>query len=231
MEALLFEQNSSMLFFIYLVSGILGAAISVYFLKIYRVVSSAHVCGLVIGFALVAFSDFFFSMTLDITNNHVVYNVLHWLRLSFVSYGFAVIGLVYYFKKSTEKKFRLVIKTALISLIPIGLSLIITGVGNSFLPDFHQYNEYFRILNLIALGYIILKIGSNPELQTRSDLFVLPLGFAIVFLSQYLRLWFTVDPTSLTLIISGVLKIAGLGIIIIALARKPKSPVIVKKSF
>lgn len=231
MEALLFEQNSSLLFFMYMISGILGAAISVYFLKIYRVISSAHICGLVIGFALVAFSDFFFSMTIDVTNNREIYNVLHWLRLSFVSYGFIVIGLVYYFKKYTEKKFKMVIKTALISLIPIGLSLVVTGIGNSFLPDFHQYNEYFRILNLVALGYIILKIGSNPELQTRSDLFVLPVGFGIVFLSQYLRLLFTVDPTSVTLIISGVLKIAGLGIIIIALARKPKNPVIIKKSF
>src|SRR5574338_768211 len=148
-----------MLFFTYILSGTLGAIISVYFLKIYRVFSSAHIFGLIIGFALVSFGDFFFSSALDAANSNDIFNVLHWLRLSFLSYGFVFIGLVYYFKKSTEKKFRLVTKAALISLIPIGVSLIIAGTNNSFLPDFQHYNEYFRIVNLAALGYIIFKIG------------------------------------------------------------------------
>ncbi len=231
MEEILFAQNNQMLFYTCLISGILAAVISVYFLKIYRVFSSTHIFGLVIGFALVSFSDFFFSATLAAANQNEIFNVLHWLQLSVASYGFVFIGLVYYFKKSTEKKFKLVTKTTMISLIPIGLSLIITGItDNSVLPDFQQYNEYFRIINLMSLGYIIFKIGSNPDLQNRIDLFLLPFGFGIVFLAQFIRLLFTVDPTSSTLIISIVLKIIGLGIIIFALARKLKNPEMTKKS-
>lgn len=219
-----------MLFFMYIISGALGAMISAYFLKIYRVFSSAHIFGLIIGFALVSFGDFFFSSTLDAANSNDIFNVLHWLRLSLLSYGFVFIGLVYCFKKSTERKFRLVTKTALVSLIPIGASLMIAGINNSFLPDFQHYNEYFRIANLAALGYIIFKIGTNPDLQTRTDLFLLPLGFCTIFLGQYLRLLFTIDPTSFTLVISSTLKIIGLGMILVALARKPKNPEITNKS-
>lgn len=228
---MLFEQNNQILFFAYLISGVLAAVISAYFVKIYRSFSSSHIFGLAIGFALVSFSDFFFSITLDAANNNEIFNVLHWSTLSFASYGFVFIGLVYYFKKSTEEKFKLATKITFISLIPIGLSLIVAGItDNSFLPDFHQYNEYFRIVNLVTLGYIILSISSSPDVQNRTELFLLPLGFGTLFLSQFVRLQFTVDPTSSALIMSTVLKIVGLGIIIFTLGRKLKSPQITKKS-
>src|SRR5574342_598892 len=101
MEQILFEKNDQILFFIYIISGILGAIISCYLLRIYRLFSSAYIFALVIGFALVSFGDFFFSGTVNAVNNEMTFNFLHWLQLSIVSYGFAFIGLVYYYQKST----------------------------------------------------------------------------------------------------------------------------------
>jgi len=224
MEQVLFEQNDQIRFFIYVISGILGAVISSYLLRIYRLFSSVHIFALLIGFALISFGDFFFSGTIEAIDDEKTFNFLHWLQLYVVSYGLVFIGLVYYYQKSSEKRFSLVIKTALVSLFLIGLTIVIFGIQDTLIfPQFQRYNEYFRIANMVALGYVVFRTFDNSDLKNRKDLILMPLGFGILFLGQFERFLFAIDPASLTLITSGVLKVAGLGVIILALHRKTKS--------
>jgi len=223
MEEIIFEQNAQLISFIYLLSALIGASISVYFLKMYRLFSSSYIFGLLIGFALISFGDFFFSVTLDLVNQNESFNFLHWLKLSITSYGFVFLALVYYFHKSTEKKLSLAIKSTLLSLIPIiSLLLLVTVIENLEIPQFQQYNEYFRIVNIISIGYVMFRTFSNSEIRNRKELILLPLGFAVLLLSQFVRFLFTVDPDVLTLHLSGVLKIIALVIIIFALAKDSK---------
>ena len=223
MEEIIFEQHSLLLFFIYLLSGLVGASICIYFFKMYRLFSSSHVFGLMIGFALISFGDFFFSATLDLANQNESYNLFHWSKLSITSYGFAFLALVYYFQKSTEKKFSLVIKSMLLSVIPvISLLLLVTVIENIGIPPFQQYNEYFRVVNMISIGYVVFRTFRNSTIKNRKELILLPLGFVVLLSSQFVRFLFTIDPIILTLELSGILKIIALAIIIFILTRDSK---------
>jgi len=221
-EEVIFEQNSQMIFFIYLLSGLVSASISGYFFKMYRLFSSSHIFGLMIGFALISFADFFFATSIDLVNQNESFNLLQWIKLSVTSYGFAFLALVYYFHKSTEKKLSLVIKSMLLSLIPIiSILLLAISVENIGFPRFQQYNEYFTIVNMISIGYVVFSTFSNSEIRNRK-LILIPLGFAVLLLSQFTRFLFTIDPTFLTLESSGILKIIALAIIIFTLTRNSK---------
>jgi hypothetical protein len=223
-EEVIFEQNSQIIFFIYLLSGLVGASISVYFFKMYRLFSSSHIFGLVIGFALISFADFFFATSIDLANQNDSFNSIQWLKLSITSYGYAFLALVYHFHKSTEKKLSLVIKSLLLSLIPIvSILLFIVSAESIGMPRFQQYNEYFRIVNMASIGYIVFSTFSNSELRNRK-LILIPLGFTILLLSQFTRFLFTIDPVILTLELSGILKIIALTIIIFTLTRNSKKP-------
>lgn len=220
MEEVIFEQNSQLIFFIYLLSGIVGASISVYFFKMYRLFSSSYIFGLMIGFALIAFGDFFFAATINLANQNESFNFLQWTKLSILSYGYAFLALVYYFHKSTEKKLTLVIKSILFSLIPIiSLLLFVTSFESLGTFSFHHYNEYFRIVNMIFISYVVFRTFDNSEIRNRKELLLLPLGFAVLLLSQFVRFLFTIDPVILTLEISGILKIMALAIILFTLTR------------
>ena len=220
MEEILFEQNSQLIFFIYLLSGIVGIGISAYFFKMYRLFSSSYIFGLMIGFTLIAFGDFFFSATINLANQNESFNFLQWEKLFIMSYGYAFLALVYYFNKSTEKKASLVIKSMLLSLIPIiSLLLFITSLENVEMLSFQQYNEYFRIVNVIFISYVVFKTFGNSAIRNKKELILLPLGFLVLLLSQFVRFLFTIDPIILTLELSGILKIIALTIILFALTR------------
>lgn len=220
MEEIVFAQNTQLIFFIYLLSGLVGASISVYFFKMNRLLSSSHIFGLMIGFALISFGDFFFAANIDLANQNESFNLLQWVKLSITSYGYAFLALVYYFYKSTEKKFSLVIKSTSLSFIPIiSILLLVISIENIVIPPFQQYNEYFRIVNIISIGYVVFRTFSNSELRNRKELFLIPIGFIVLLLSQFSRFLFAVDPIILTLELSGILKIIALVTIIFALAK------------
>ena len=223
MEEIVFAQNAQLIFFTYLLSGFVGASISVYFFKMNRLLSSSHIFGLMIGFALISFGDFFFVTNIDLANQNESFNLLQWVKLSITSYGYAFLALVYYFHKSTEKKFLLVIKSMLLSLTPIiSILLLVISIENIGMPPFQQYNEYFRIVNIISIGYIVFRTFSNSEIKNRKELILIPLGFAVLFSSQLVRFLFTIDPIILTLELSGIMKIIALAIIIFTLTRDSK---------
>lgn len=213
-----------MIFFIYLLSGLVGASISIYFFKMYRLFSSSYIFGLMLGFAFISFADFFFATSIDLANQNESFNSLQWLKLSITSYGYVFLALVYYFHKSTEKKFSLAIKSVLLSLIPIiSILLLVISIESIEILRFQQYNEYFRIVNIISIGYVVFSTFSNSEIKNRK-LILIPLGFAVLLSSQFIRFLFTIDPTILTLELSGILKIIALAIIIFTLTRNSKKP-------
>jgi len=222
-EEIIFEHNAQLFFFIYLLSAFVGVSITVYFFKMYRLFSSSHILGLMIGIALISFSDFFFSSTVISVSQNDSFNIFRWMQLSITSYGFVFLALVYYFQKSNEKKLSIIIKSIFLSLVPIICVLIFIPLSENIgIPSFQQYNEYFRIINMVSIGYILFRTFNTLELKTRKILFLIPLGFTILFLSQFTRFLFAIDPVTLTITLSGIMKIIALTIILFALTRDSK---------
>lgn len=223
MEQVLFDQNEQILFFLYIISGTLSAVISWNLLRIYKLFSSSYIFALVVGFGLISFGHFLFVGTIEFVDNESIFNFLHWLQLSIVTYGFAFIGLVYYFQKFSEKKFSSIVRTTLSSLILVGTTIFLIGIENTqLIPRFQEYNEYFRIVNIIMLGYFVFRTMDDPDLRNRKYSILIPFGFTILFASEFQRFLFTIDPSSVPLVTSVVLNIAGLGVILFALYRKSK---------
>src|SRR5574342_198781 len=130
---------------------------------------------------------------MGVVNEKKTFNFLHWLQLSIVTYGFVFIGLVYYYQKSIEKRFSLVIKTAFVSLSIICLIVVITGIqDNLIFPQFQKYNEYFRIVNMGLLGYVFFRTLENPDLKNRKALVLMPIGFGLLCLGQFERFLFAI---------------------------------------
>ncbi|NOS61824.1 MAG: hypothetical protein HOO66_02120, partial [Nitrosarchaeum sp.] len=102
------------------------------------------------------------------------------------------------------------------------LLLLVTVIENIGIPPFQQYNEYFRIINMISIGYVVFRTFSNSTIKNRKELILLPLGFVVLLSSQFVRFLFTIDPIILTLELSGILKIIALAIIIFILTRDSK---------
>ncbi|MCE9618154.1 MAG: hypothetical protein K8Q88_07345 [Nitrosarchaeum sp.] len=114
-------------------------------------------------------------------------------------------------------------KSVLLSIIPIiCIMVFVTITENDAVPSFTQYNEYFRIVNMVSIGYIVFRTLSNTDIKNRKILFLIPLGFITLFSSQFVRFLFTIEPETLTLLFSGILKIIALTIILFALTRDSK---------
>lgn len=224
MEEIIFEQNSQIIFFIYLLSGIVGASISIYFFKMHRLFSSSYIFGLMIGFALISFADFFFATTIDFSSQRESFNLFQWINLSCASYGYVFLASVYYFHKSTEKKLSLIIKSIFLSLVPIiSILSLVVYIEILRIPEFQNYNEYFRIVNIISIGYVVFSTSSNFEIRKRK-LILMPLGFVILLSSQFIRFLFAIEPTILALELSGIFKIVSLTLIIFTLSRNSNKP-------
>lgn len=205
-----------------MINALLCSGISLYFAKTYRSFPSPYIFGLLVGFSLIAFSDLFFSMTVGLATVDIAYNALHWLQLSITLVGFAMVGLVYFFQKSNEKEFSSITKLGMVSILPVLLVITYVLVEQIEIPSFVSYNEYFRLANVLAVGYVIFSMLLNQRAKKRKQLNLLLLGFALLLASQGARLLFALEPESIALITSGLLKACSFAIILLALTKEPQ---------
>lgn len=223
MEEVLFSENSQELAVVYLISAILSSTIAMYFFKILRIFQSQHILGLMIGFSLIALGDLMFSITVGLAFVNKTFNGYHWVYLLISSFGFAIIGSVYFLQKSSEKKFQSVLGS-LVAILVTASILTCVALQANVLPSFEQYNEYFRITNLATIGYVVFFVMLNQDSdKNKQNVFIIA-GFVLLFLSQYVRLFFTIEPSFMTLYASSYVKVASVAIILIALLQSSKEP-------
>jgi len=222
-EDIIFAENSQFLTIIYLVSAILCSGIVIFFLKLYRSFQSSYIFGLLAGFAFLAFSDFLFASIVNLAIEDASFNVLHWSRLMIGMTGFVIIGSVYVFQKMNERKFSNVTKIAILSISPAILLTLYVFLENIQIPSFSYYNEYFRLANILAIGYATISILVNKNTKNGSNFSALALGFTGLLASQFTQLFFAIEPNAFALYLSGLIKMGSFAIILFALTRQPKT--------
>lgn len=223
MEDVIFAENSQFLTIIYLISATICLGIVIFFLKLHRSFPSSYVFGLFVGFAFLALSDFFFVLIVNLAVADESFNVLHWSRLMIGMSGFVIIGSVYVFQKLNEKKFSRLTKFAIAFVSPTVLFILYVFVENIQIPSFSHYNEYFRLANILAIGYATLSILLNKTSNNGINFSALALGFIGLLASQFTQLFFAIEPNALTLYASGLIKIGSFALILFTLTREPKT--------
>ena len=213
-------DNSSLDPFIYtskIVSLVLALVVMVYAYQFYKIYRSLVLFGIILGFGFMALADVFMIMALPVLNDPISFNLFFWLRLLSITYGFTFLALSYLRSaKEAGKVDTLALKITALSVIPVFVALTITWFSNnSSLPPFTSYDEYFRVYNICAMGYIFIKSFQYSNSHARKDFMYLPLAYGILWMGQFSILFFTLDGSLSALIASYVAKDVGLAIFVI----------------
>ena len=196
------------------------ALILVYiFLRAHRLVHSVYLLGLPIGFSFLASSYLFLGMSLLYENDLAVSNSFLWLRLITQSFGFAIVAFSYYFSSKTERPTKyplgLITFASIISILLVFAALI---VSPPFLqvPSTNVFDEYFRITNLVFLGYIIYHLVKHLKAseETLFSLIYAPSAFSLMWLAQYSLLIWGLDGSPVAFVLAHLARLASLILLI-----------------
>lgn len=201
------------------VSVALALILVYFFIKAHRFVCVAYLFGLFIGFSFLACSYFFLGLSLLYGNNVEISDSFLWLRLITQSSGLAFIAFSYYFSSKTERTTRyflgLITFASVISIVLVFVALI---AATPFLeiPSINVFDEYFRIANLIFLGYVICHLVKHfePSHGTISGLVWAPLAFSLLWLAQYSSLIWGIDGSQTAFVLAHVARLASLTLFI-----------------
>jgi hypothetical protein len=202
-----------------IVSAGLAFALVYFFFKAYRLTRFVYLLGPPIGFSFLASSYFFLGMSLLYENDVAVSESFLWLRLVTQSFGFAFIAFSYYFSSKTERTTKHFLGLiAFASAISILLVFVALTVAPPFLeiPCINVLDEYFRMVNLIFLGYVICHLVKHFELSqgTISGLVWAPLAFSLLWLGQYSLLIWGIDGGQTAFVLAHVARLASLTLFI-----------------
>ena len=202
-----------------IVSAGLAFALVFFLFRAYRLTRFVYLLGPPIGFSFLAFSYFFLGMSLLYENDVAVSESFLWLRLVTQSFGFAFIAFSYYFSSKTERITKyflgLIAFASVISILLVFVALI---VAPPFLgiPCINVLDEYFRMVNLIFLGYVICHLVKHfePSQGTISGLVWARLAFSLLWLGQYSLLIWGIDGGQTAFVLAHVARLASLTLFI-----------------
>jgi thiol:disulfide interchange protein len=202
------------------VSVVLASILVYFFIKAHRLVGAIYLFGLPIGFSFLASSYFFLGMSLLYENDATISNSFLWLRLITQSFGFAFIAFSYYFSSKTERTTKyflgLITFSSAISILLVFVALV---AAPPFLeiPSVNVLDEYFRITNLVFLGYVIYHLVKHvkPSNETISGLVWSPTAFSLMWLAQYSLLIWGIDGSQAAFILAHVARLGSLTLFIL----------------
>lgn len=201
------------------VSTVLALIVVYFFSKAYRLTRSLYLLGLPVGFSFLASSYVFLGMSLSYESDVAVSEQFLWLRLITQSYGFAFVAFTYYFSLRTEratKRFLGIISFASVVSILLFFGALVVAPPFLELPSVNVVDEFFRIVNLVFLGYIIYNLGKRLE-QSReaiSGLIWAPTAFSLLFLAQYSLLIWGIDGSQTAFVFAHAVRLASLTLFI-----------------
>jgi len=202
------------------VSVALALILVYFFLKAHRLMRFVHLLGLPIGFSFLASSYFFLGLSLLYKSNVAISDSLLWFRLITQGFGFAFIAFSYFFSSKTERTTRyflgLITFASVISILLVFVALI---VAPPFLetPSVNVLDEYFRIANLLFLGYVIYHLirHSKPSNGTISGFVWALSAFSLLWLAQYSLLIWGIDGSQTAFILAHVARLVSLTLLIL----------------
>jgi len=197
----------------FVIAIVLSLILVVYCSRFYKVTGFFLFGTIAIGFTFISLSYIlgFFNTFFGIEND-----ILVWIRLVFLSYGFTFLGLSYYYKtKEKEITFHWMIRICGLSIIPVLLLiLVLRYIPQGAVSEFYTFEGAFRIYNLIILGYICKSALQSSVKYGRMEFMYVPVAFAILWLGQYTWLLHSFDNNGGTFVLASVLKVIGLAFFI-----------------
>ena len=212
-------MNTEILVISEFVSVALALILVRFFVKAYRLVRSAYLLGLPIGFSFLASSYFFLGISLLYEDGVAVSDSFLWFRLIAQSFGFALVAFAYYFSSKTERATKYILGLiTFASVISILLVLVALIVVPPFLeiPCVNVLDEYFRITNLVFLGYVIYHLVKHlkPSNGPTSGFVWAPSAFSLMWLAQYSLLIWGIDGSQTAFIFAHIARLASLTLFI-----------------
>lgn len=198
------------------IASLLAFVIAFLFYRFYRISGLRHLLGLAIAFIFITFAEILLATDVWLEFNPELFNMLFWLRLFSLSYGFSFLAMSYYYKHREESSIPWLMRIASLSAIPI---MIVTGIivltPPAFdLPVYNVIDEYFRVFNLIMLAYVFKSTLSSIVEQGRKEFLYIPAAYAVLWLGQYSALIFALEGSSSAFIAQHIAKTLGLALFV-----------------
>ena len=199
------------------VSAGLSFGIAYLMLASFRTIRSEYLLGFPIGFTLLGFSNAFFGLAYLMP---FLEGVTSWFYLLLDCYGFAFLAFTYFFRKSSftsatrgpRRWYFLLALSAAVVVVAVLLS-------TSLLPEFQEVDGFFRVVNLVFIGYMIYCL--NRALKAEAELSSVVLGFTFLAIEQYsLLLWVLDRGFDWAFLFAQLVRIAGLAILVAFIIRE-----------
>jgi predicted neutral ceramidase superfamily lipid hydrolase len=201
--------------FLILAEGISAAMTLVlvrFMIKPYRMTGESRFLGLPMGFTFLGVSNIFMAVSL-LPGESSLFGEFKWLQLYTGAYTFIFLAMTYRLSpKTRERRARLLMQglTSLLFLVLI-LSIVVVFLPPALaFPSYKTADEYFRFFNMTLALYAAFRTFRSHVKKPKSETVLAPLGYALLALSQYFLLIWSLDSSFSALLGAYVIRIAGL---------------------
>lgn len=204
-----------------IIASILAFVVAFYFYRYYSLSKLSYLLGIAVGFTFIAVSAVFLAIDVLLESNMELFNVIFWLRLVSLSYGFSLLAASYHYKHRETEGIPSLIRIGALSAIPvmIMIGIVVIAPPALNLPPYNDVDEYFRIFNLVMLAYVFKNaLGSIIE-RGRKGFMYIPAAYAILWLGQYSAFIYNVDGSIVAFIAQHTIKIIALTLFVIVLSQ------------
>jgi len=211
-----FDYADPFIFSSEVIAAVLAFVVALHFYRFYRLSGFIYLLGLVIGFSFITFAEVLLAVDVWLEFDMDVFNLLFWLRLLSLTYGFSFIAASYYYKHREEDKTPLMMRIGALSAIPLTvLVVVLVFIPPAFeIPPYNQVDEYFRVFNLVVLAYVFRSTLSSIVEQGRKEFMYIPTAYAVLWLGQYSSLIFGLDGNLSAYVAALVAKVTGLALFV-----------------
>jgi hypothetical protein len=169
-----------------IISVSLAAIVAAFAYRFYTTLRSPVLLGIMLSFGFMSVTDVFIILIQPEVDNLILFNMFFWLRLVTMSLAFTFLALTYYTSSGEGKRSKMIaIKYTGLSSIPV-FSIIFSAwfFDSDNLPAFTQYDEYFGLYNVCALGFVFIKLLKNSKSKKVQDVNSLLLAYGILWMGQ-----------------------------------------------
>jgi len=196
-------------------SAVLALILVYFFVRAYRLLRSSYLLGLPVGFSFLVASYVFLGFFLTFEESGAWADFFLWLRLLTQTFGFAFIAFSYYFSSKAErpiKYFLAVISLASVVLVFFVLGALVLSPPFFRLPDANIIDEFFRVANLVFLGYTVYRVVKQVALSSKvmPSLLWAPVAFSTYWVGQYSLLIWGVDGSQTAFVCAHIARIVAL---------------------
>lgn len=198
------------------IAAILALLIVLYFYRFYKLYKLTYMHGIIASFSIISFAQLMLAVNVWIGFDSEISNLLGWFKILSYSYGFSFLALSYYYKNREEESTPLLLRIGVLSVIPMMIMLALAVFATSafdLLPHY-KLEAYFRMFNLLMLGYVFKSTLSSIVEQGRKEFMYIPAAYALLWLGQYSALIYDLDGNLSNFIAYNITKVIGLALFV-----------------